>query len=191
MRGILKAMVNSSLQAGRFVEPNTVATHFHIREGDVVADFGAGAGYYVEVFARLVGANGKVYACEVQKELVEKIGVLARSRGLHVVNPLWCDFETKGGVKIGDASVDVSVMINTFFQLEEKYVALSEVARTLRSGGKFFLIDWTDSFGGLGPSPDQVIPVQTAQAMAESSGFVFERSFDAGDHHYGLAFRKI
>lgn len=184
-------MVNSLIGTGRFVEPSTVATHFHIREGDVVADFGAGAGYYVEIFARLVGGDGKVYACEVQKELVEKIGVLARSKGLHMVNPLWCDIETKGGVKISDGSVDVAVMINTFFQLEEKYVTLSEVGRILRSGAKFFVIDWTDSFGGLGPAPDQIISAQETQAMAESSGFVFERTFDAGDHHYGLAFRKI
>jgi ubiquinone/menaquinone biosynthesis C-methylase UbiE len=108
-----------------------------------------------------------------------------------MVSPLWCDIETKGGVKIADGSVDVAVMINTFFQLEEKYVTLSEVGRILRSGAKFFVIDWTDSFGGLGPAQDQIIGAKDTQAMAESSGFVFERTFDAGDHHYGLAFRKI
>ena len=97
----------------------------------------------------------------------------------------------KGGVKIADASVDVAVMINTFFQLEEKYLALSEVSRILRSGAKFFIIDWSDSFNGLGPAPTEIISPDNAQAMAESSGFVFERTFDAGDHHYGLAFRKI
>ncbi len=184
-------MHSSSLPVKRFVEPNVVASHFHIREGDSVADFGAGSGFFVEVLARLVGREGKVYACEVQRELVEKIGALVRSKGLFMVDPLWCDFETRGGSKIADAVVDVAIMVNTLFQLDDKRTAIAEVERTLRSGGKFFLIDWSESFGGLGPHPDQVVPQHDAQALIETAGFVFERSFDAGDHHYGLGFRKI
>ena len=95
------------------------------------------------------------------------------------------------GVKIPDGVVDVGIMINTLFQLEDKKTALREVSRTLRSGGKFFVVDWTDSFGGLGPHADQVLTMQDAQALAEECGFVYERTFDAGDHHYGIGFRKI
>ena len=143
------------------------------------------------MLARLVGSEGKVYACEIQRELVERIGVLVRSKGLFVVDPLWSDFETHGGSKIPDGVVDVAIMVNTLFQLEDKATAIQEVARTVRSGGKFFLIDWSESFSGMGPHPDQVITQHNAQAIIENAGFVFERSFDAGDHHYGLAFRKI
>lgn len=184
-------MQSSVLQGKRFVDPATVSSHFHVRAGDVVADFGAGSGFFVEVLAHLVGSEGRVYACEIQRELVEKIGALVRSKGLFSVDPLWCDFETKGGAKIGDGVVDIAIMVNTLFQLEDKQTAISEVHRTIRSGGKFFLIDWSESFGGLGPQPSDVITAVAAQALVESSGFVFERMFDAGDHHYGLAFRKI
>jgi ubiquinone/menaquinone biosynthesis C-methylase UbiE len=184
-------MPSTLLGNKRFVDPSTVVTHFHIREGDVVADFGAGSGYYIEPLARLVGQTGKVYACEIQRELVNTIGTLVRSKGLHGVTPLWCDLETIGGSKIADGALDVGLMINVLFQLEDKETALAEVARTVRSGGKFFLIDWTDSFGGLGPHPDQVLSGDTARALIEGKGFVYERTFDAGDHHYGLAFRRI
>lgn len=184
-------MSQSALGVKRFVDPNTVVSHFHVREGDVVADFGAGSGFYVEILAHKVGQNGKVYACEIQKELVEKIGVLARQKGLHVVNPVWCDLEQERGVKIPDGVLDIGIMINTLFQLDDKTTALREVARTLRSGGKFFVVDWSDSFGGLGPQQSQVITALQAQGLIESLGFVYERSFDAGDHHYGIAFRKI
>lgn len=180
----------SALPLQRFVDPNTVSTHFHIREGDVVADFGAGSGFFVEVLARLVGGSGRVYACEIQKELVEKLGTLARTKGLHMVDPLWCDIEVQGGVKIADGTLDVALMVNTLFQFDQKAIAMSEVHRTLRSGGKFFLIDWSESFGGLGPQPGQVVSAKDAQALVESTGFVYERTFDAGDHHYGIAFRK-
>lgn len=180
----------SALPLQRFVDPATVSTHFHIREGDVVADFGAGAGYFIETLAKLVGSSGRVYACEIQKELVERIGTLARSRGLFMVDPLWCDLEAVNGVKIQDGQLDVVIMVNTLFQLEQKEVTLGEAFRTLRSGGKFFIIDWSESFGGLGPQQSDVVTAKSAQALAETVGFVYERVFDAGDHHYGLALRK-
>lgn len=176
---------------GRFVEPSTVATHFHLREGDIVADFGAGSGYFMEALAKLVGPEGTVYACEIQKDLVEKLGGIARSKGLSQVRPVWSDVEDLGGSKVPEGVLDAAVVVNTFFQFEAKATALQEISRTLRSGGKLFIIDWSESFAGLGPQPECVVSQDSAKALAEQEGFVFERSFDTGDHHYGLAFRKV
>lgn len=181
---------SASIVTGRFVVPEVVVTHFHIREGDVVGDFGAGSGYFTPVLSKLVGPSGKVYACEIQKELVEKIGSLARTQGLSNVNPLWCDLEELGGSKVPDEALNVALIVNTFFQLEDKKTSIEEIARTLKSGGKLFVIDWSESFGGLGPQPNDVVTEAAARAYFEAAGFIFERSFDAGGHHYGLAYRK-
>lgn len=175
---------------GRFVVPSVVTTHFHLHEGDIVADFGAGSGYFLEALAAAVGEDGVVYACEIQKELVDKLGEVARNKGLAQVNPLWCDVEDSGGSKVPEDTLDAAVVVNTFFQFEDKSAALAEMLRTMRSGGKLFLIDWSESFAGLGPQPSDVVDAQAAKDYCEQAGFVFERAFDAGDHHYGLAFRK-
>jgi len=189
--GILIGMdSNASLIEGRFVVPQVVASHFHIREGDTVVDLGAGSGYFLPVLVERVGATGTVLACEIQKTLVEKLGNLARQNGWSTVQPIWSDLEEVEGTKIPSDSVDVALMVNTFFQLEDKPTALAEVERILRPGGKFFVIDWSESFGGLGPQPGDVVSAETAEALVETAGFVLDRSFDAGDHHYGLAFRK-
>ncbi len=181
-----------SLTGGkRFVNPQTVVSHFHLREGDVVADFGAGSGYFVELFAEKVGSSGKVYACEIQKDLVEKIGNLARTKNFSNIYPLWCDLEVAKGIKIADGALDVGVLINTLFQLEDKKSALLEIKRTLRTGGKLYIIDWTDSFSGLGPQQSEVYTEAEARALLEELGFVFENTFDAGDHHYGILFRNV
>ena len=180
----------SPMVQGRFVEPGVVSTHFHLREGDTVADFGAGSGYFMEVLAELVGKTGVVYACEIQKELSIKLGEQARSKGLTQVSALWSDVEELGGSKIPDGVLDAAVVVNTFFQFEDKATALQEISRTMRSGGKLFIIDWSESFNGLGPQPEQVVSEADAKAHAEEQGFVFEHSFDAGDHHYAIALRK-
>ena len=85
---------------GRFVIPAVVATHFHLREGDQVADLGAGSGFFLKVLSEAVGPSGKVYACEIQKSLVEKLAETARVQGLFNIVPLWCDLEESRGKKI-------------------------------------------------------------------------------------------
>ncbi|MCA9361309.1 class I SAM-dependent methyltransferase [Candidatus Kaiserbacteria bacterium] len=182
--------MDNVLPTRRFVEPSVVTSHFLLREGDVVADFGAGSGFFVEILSRAVGPQGVVHALEIQKELVEKIGDIARQKGLANVNPKWCDIESLNGTGLPDESLDVAIMVNTLFQFEDKPTGLREVERTLHAGGKFILIDWSESFGGIGPQIDQVLNKNDARALAEGVGFTFEREFDAGDHHYGLAFRK-
>ena len=183
--------MNTPIQTGRFVMPEKVVTHFHLKPGDKVADFGAGSGYFLKVLSQGVGAEGRVYACEIQKQLVEKLGDVARKEGLQNVDPLWCDLEEVGGIRIPDGTLDVGVLINTLFQLEDKDAAVGEFNRTLRQGGLLYVVDWTESFGGLGPHPEAVFGEEDAKALFESHGFLYERSFDAGDHHYGAAFRKL
>lgn len=181
----------NTIIGGRFVIPDVVATHFHIREGDLVADFGAGSGFFLRTLSKAVGENGRVIACEIQKQLVEKLGEQARLWGLHNVHTLWCDLEEINGIKIGTGDLDVAILVNTLFMIENKVAAIKEMGRTIRSGGKFFVIDWTESFAGMGPHPEQVILMTDTINLFESNGFVFEREYPAGDHHYGLAFRKV
>lgn len=182
--------MNTLLPTGRFVVPDIVATHFHLAEGERVADFGAGSGFFLKVLSEGVGQSGRVYACEIQKVLVEKLGDYIRTAGLQNVEPMWCDLEEPNGIPIPDSNLDKAMLINTLFQIEDKPAAIREMGRTLRRGGLLYVIDWTESFGGLGPTPDTVISAAVATDILESNGFVYEREFDAGDHHYGYSFRK-
>lgn len=175
---------------GKFADPSAIITHFHLHEGDSVADFGAGSGHYLADLSHAVGQNGKVYACEIQKNLVETLGILIREQHLNNVHTLWCDTEAPQGTKLTDEVLHAVLISNMLFQCTDKVAPLTEAFRTLRRGGKLFLIDWTDSFGGLGPHPTHVFTEAMGRSTAESVGFVFERAFPAGDHHYGLAFRK-
>ncbi len=176
---------------GRFAEPSTIATHFHLHEGDIVADFGAGSGHYMEALSRGVGRSGTVYLCEIQNNLVEALGNKAREQHLSNVHPRWCDFEAPRGTKLADNSLDAGLLSNTLFQVQDKEVALAEIARVIRRGGKLFVIDWSESFGNMGPRPEDVIDEGKAQILLKHAGFTIERTFPVGDHHYGLACRKM
>jgi SAM-dependent methyltransferase len=168
-----------------------VASHFHVRDGDLVGDFGAGSGAFLPALSKKVGETGRVFACEIQRGLVDKIGTLIHTERLHNVDPLWCDLESENGIKIPDGCLDVAIVVNTLFQLEERERAITEKRRTLRSGGVLYLVDWSESFGGAGPHPDCVICKQLAIDLFEAAGFIFEREYPCGDYHYGLAFRAL
>jgi ubiquinone/menaquinone biosynthesis C-methylase UbiE len=173
-----------------FVSPEVVISHFHIKEGDVVADFGAGSGHFLTELSRRVG-NGRVYACEIQKALVEKVSEQAHRLGLRNIHPLWCDLEEPNGIKIQDGAVDVGLLANTLFQIEDKDTAVIEIGRTIHVGGRLVVIDWTDSFNGMGPAPYHVMTDKDTTDLLEGNGFVLEQTFPAGSHHYGLVFRKV
>jgi ubiquinone/menaquinone biosynthesis C-methylase UbiE len=176
---------------GRFVVPEVVATHFHIKEGERVADLGAGSGFYLKILSTAVGPEGKVYACDIQKQMVEKIGEFARLGGLTNIHPLWCDLEEVGGVKLPGNTLDAAILVNTLFQFELKDVALGEIHRILRPQGVLHIIDWSESFSGMGPQPKDVVTKEEAVALCESKHFILEREYPAGEHHYGFAVRKV
>jgi ubiquinone/menaquinone biosynthesis C-methylase UbiE len=176
---------------GRFVTPATVSSHFHFKPGDAVADFGAGSGFYLPLLAAMVAPDGQVVACEIQKNLVEKLADLVRVQGLSRVTPLWCDLEEPEGCQLRDGMLDGGILVNTLFQLEDKHTALTEIRRVLRTGAVLHIVDWTESWGGLGPAPQHVVPLSAAIELGEAHRFLFEREYPAGDHHYGAAFRAV
>ena len=173
-----------------FVKPAMVVTHFHSREGDHVGDFGSGSGHFLKPLSMLVGKEGKVYACEIQKALVDALDKHVMDERITNVQVLWGDLEAINGTKIPDGVLDAGVLSNVLFQIEDKDILFKEIARTMRKGGKLFVIDWTSSFAGLGPREGDVVTEEQVKQLAAPAGFVFERSFSAGDHHYGISLRK-
>lgn len=174
----------------QFIVPEQAVTHFHLHDGDVVADFGAGSGFFEKALAKAVG-TGTVYAIDIQKQLVERVAEMARREHLGNVEVMWCDIEAEGGCKFADGTLDAGLLSNALFQLSDKTTALTEIRRLVRTGGKLFVIDWSDSFGGMGPHAADVLTEHNAKTLVEQHKFRFERSFPVGEHHYGLAFRAV
>lgn len=172
-----------------FAAPDMIATHFHMRHGDRIADLGAGSGHFTRALSRLVGHEGKVFAVEIQRQLAEAITEMARTHHLQNVESIWGDLEALGGTKITEKSLDAAVLSNTLSMVPDKPTTLRECARILRKGGKLFVVDWSDSFGGMGPHTTMVMTEDDAKNVVQQAGFTFERTFPAGEHHYGLAFR--
>jgi len=173
-----------------FSDPQHNIEQLGLSEGMKVADFGAGSGHYTLAAARVVGSEGRVYAVDVQQDLLTRIQSEAQSIDLQNVEIIWADLERDGSTRLADQSIDVVFLSNTLFQAENKESLFKEARRVLRPKGRLLVIDWTDSFGGLGPPGGHIVTESVAKALAEKVGLKVENSIMAGDHHYGFVARR-
>ncbi len=187
----ISPMNASKLIHDGFVNPSKVARIFDLKEGMKFADFGSGSGAYVLEGAKLVGNTGKVYAIDIQKDLLIRLKQQAFLHGYDNITFLWCDFENEGATELPRDSIDVVLMSNVLFQLYNKKGAFVEARRILKDKeGRLFVIDWYESFKGMGPDEKLIVSKDNAIDLAISAGFNLVDEFAPGAHHYGLIFAK-
>jgi ubiquinone/menaquinone biosynthesis C-methylase UbiE len=172
-----------------FSDPVKNIAEFGIADGMKVVDIGAGSGFYSIEAAKKVGPRGMVYAVDIQRDLLEKLKKSAALVGIHNIEGVWGNAEKIGGTKLRESIADRAILSNVLFQIEQQdrdNMAL-ELKRIIRSGGKLMVIDWQ---GGTPLAPKTLVPATTAEAIFQKAGFVLEKNFNAGDHHYGIIFRR-
>lgn len=172
-----------------FTDPIKNLKVFDLRDNMIVADLGAGLGFYTIPVAKMV-PQGKVYAIEIQKDFLTTISNKAKEAHLNNIECLLGDIEKIGGTKIKDKIIDAVIVSNVFFQVEDKEKFIEEAKRILKSGGKLLLIDWSDNKSAISVGFDKIIPKDTTREMFEKKGFVWQRDIDAGAHHYGIILIK-
>src|SRR3989344_5858132 len=170
-----------------FSDPLKNLKAFGIREIDIVADLGAGTGFY-SILAAQIANRGKVYAVEISKDFLHTIINKIKEAKLKNIEALWGDVEKLGGTKIAGAVVDKVIASNILFQVEDKEKFIEEIKRILKPKGEVLFIDWSTTSSMV--RQDMVVPKFVAKDMFEKKGFIFEREIDAGNHHYGMIFRK-
>ncbi|MBA3732837.1 class I SAM-dependent methyltransferase [Patescibacteria group bacterium] len=174
-----------------FSDPVKNVEQCGIQVGQEIADFGSGSGHYSIAAARALMATGRVYAIDAQKDLLTKLKNTAAKDGLYNIEVIWGDIEKENGTKLKSASADIVFLCNVLFQVEDKKGTINEAKRVLKPAGKVLVVDWTDSFGGLGPIPEHVMKKETVKDLFLHHGFHLDREIFAGSHHYGFIFKKL
>ena len=134
-----------------------------------MVDLGAGSGFYSLEAARVVGAEGRVYAIDIQKNLLDRIKTVADSEKLTNLDVLWGDIEKVGGSKVGTDKADLVFICNTLFQVTDRDSLLTEVFRITRPNGRVCVIDWEDSHFGMGPDQDKIVSHKNSVKVSDST----------------------
>ncbi|MBX4199137.1 class I SAM-dependent methyltransferase [Candidatus Parcubacteria bacterium] len=176
-----------------FTDPERNVLEFGFTPGQKVADFGSGAGHYAVALSKSLGESGAVYAIDLSEDMLVKLKSEALKSGRGNIEVVHGDIEKPHGTKLRDGAVDGVIFSNILFQLGDKLGAVREAVRILRPGGKVCVVEWADlSFlaDTLKASDRKPTSETEAKELFITLGLNFERKFEAGEHHYGLIFKK-
>lgn len=123
-----------------YMSPDEAATALGLSPGMRVADVGAGTGYFSIPFARRAGPAGRIFAVDLQREMLQllrgKLEILAERDGIELVEG------TASDTHLPSASCDLAFLANIWHELDDRESVLGEAARILRAGGRIAILDW-------------------------------------------------
>lgn len=156
-----------------------------------VADLGCGAsGHFVFPASRLVGKNGKVYAVDIMKPVLENINRRIKQENIENIETVWSDLEMVGATNISPDSLDVAMLINTLYLSRKRAEILRESLRLLKKGKKLLIVEWKNISSPFGPPPEERVKKEALKIAGQKLGLILEDEFEAGPYHYGLTFIK-
>jgi SAM-dependent methyltransferase len=129
-------------------KPDRIMDALGIAEGSVVADLGAGGGWFTVRLARRVGPNGLVYAEDIQRQMIESIGRRVGREGLTNVRTV---LGTPSDPALPSGTLDAILIVNTYREMEDPVALLSNAAQALKPRGQIGILDYKKD--GLGPGP--------------------------------------
>jgi predicted methyltransferase len=163
-----------------------------IGEGDVVADLGAGGGWFTVQLARRVWPNGIVYAEDVQATMVEVLTQRADREGLRNVRAV-LGTQTDPKLPIG---LDAVLMVDAFHEMEANgpvggiVTLLKNVARSLKPQGLVGIVDFLPGDGGPGPAAEERSDPDAVIRVVQQAGLVLQGREAVPPFQYLLVFGK-
>ena len=109
-------------------------------KGDVIADIGAGTGYFAWQFAKRVGENGKVLAVDIQPEMLEILDRQMKERG--VADRVEAILGTIEDPKLPANSVDLAIMVDVYHEFSHPYEMTVKMVESLKPGGLIVFVEY-------------------------------------------------
>ena len=158
-----------------------------LKPGMDVMDVGAGTGYYSRRMASLVGPNGKVYAIDVQPEMIEMLNAVAIRPGLANIKPV---LGSEKSVTLPDSVADLAIMVDVYHELEFPSEMLTSITRALRPRGRIVFVEYR--------AEDPRVPIKPLHKMSEAqirreasqNGLIWERTARTLPWQHVVIFRK-
>ena len=171
-----------------FLNPVQVIEQLGLASSLKAADLGCGSGGWAIPLAKKL-KDGFVYAIDVQEAPLSALNSRAQVEKVGNIRTIVADVENGLAIRgIGSDSLDLALMTNLLFQVDDKKAVMSEAKRMVRPGGKILIIDWKKN-APTGPKGSEVA-VDDLKTIAGELNLFLSEEFDAGGYHYGIILVK-
>jgi arsenite methyltransferase len=148
-------------------KPEQIMDALQIADGSVVADIGAGAGFFTIQLAGRVGPNGKVYTTDIQRQMLEAIRRRVQREGLKNVETRQA---TESDQNLPAGALDAVLIVDTYSEVGDPVPFLRNIARALKPNGRIGVVNYKPGAGGPGPPPNVRVPCAEAVDDAHAAG---------------------
>lgn len=173
-----------------FINPNEVVKNLPLHDGMVVADLGCGSGFFSLAMAQIVKPTGKIIAIDIWKPALDTLGLKAKLAGLfNIIETKQVNLENPKGTGLNKESVDLVLISNVLFQIDDKEMLFQEIWRILKYNGYLVLLEWHPEKL---PNSHLLKPVgyEALLKILLDIGFKRDRDILFTATHYGLLLKK-
>jgi ubiquinone/menaquinone biosynthesis C-methylase UbiE len=158
-----------------------------VKKGTTVADIGAGSGYMTVKLAKRVGANGVVYATDIQPAMIALLDKRVKSAKLVNVKTVLGAVDDP---KLPPASIDMALMVDVYHELSQPQAMLRRIQDALKPGGRLILLEYRKEDPSIPIRPEHKMSVGEAKLELEAEGFKLARVDDGLPRQHVLIFTK-
>ena len=182
----LKQFAYEGFNRDSWQQPDKVIAALNLHPGAVVADLGSGGGYFTFKLARAVAPSGKVYAVDVDKDMIELIAKRLKEESGNNVETI---LATATDPLLPQTGVDLIFTVNTYHHIADRLAYFANVRKYLRPGGRIAIIDldrraWLEGLLG------HYTPSETIKREMEQAGYALQQQLDFLDRQSFLIFTK-
>jgi len=168
-------------------QPDRALDVLKIAKGAVVADVGAGSGYMTAKLASRVGANGKVYAVDIQPEMLRLLGLRMKAGNITNVTPIQGDFDDP---RLPSGVLDLELMVDVYHEFSAPQTMLRHLRAALKPGGRLVLLEYRKEDPSIPIRPDHKMSVAEAKLELEAEGFTLSQVNESLPRQHILIFTR-
>jgi ubiquinone/menaquinone biosynthesis C-methylase UbiE len=166
--------------------PSKAIAALVIKEGATVADVGAGSGYYTMLLARAVGERGRVYATDLQPEM---LALIKKKIGASNVSNVELVLGTETDPKLPPRSIDLVLMVDVYHELAEPQAMVRALRTALKKDGRLVLIEFRKESPDVPIREEHKMTVRDARIELEAEAYKFDRVIDVLPWQHVIVFR--
>ena len=168
-----------------YQKPHEVVMALGLKEGERIADIGAGSGYFSLRFAQHVGAGGQILAVDINPDMIVHLNQRIRDARLENIRTILALPEDP---LLADSSVDRVFICETWHHIENHPQYLARLKKTLKPGGQVIIIDFHKQPTPVGPPPEIRVAREDVLKEFEQSGFRLAKEHSILPYQYFLIF---
>jgi ubiquinone/menaquinone biosynthesis C-methylase UbiE len=168
-------------------KPDLALDLLQIRAGMVVADVGAGTGYMSLRMARRVGPTGKVYANDLQPEMLQKLRAASQREKLENVETVQ---GAEADPRLPPNTMDLVLLVDVYHEFSQPQAMLDKIRESLKPDGRLVLLEYRKEDPKVPIRPEHKMSVAEVKTEVEAEGYKLDRVIEKLPRQHIIIFRK-